>query len=349
MKTISVAMIVKNESAVIERILSCLNFADEIIIADTGSWDDTKLKAEKFGAKVYDFDWIDDFSAARNFAFSKAQKNYIMWLDADDVITVNDAKKIIEWKNSDPLCDVVMAKYVTALSEDGEPLYWFYRERIIKNCRYAKWRGKIHEAITPFGKTEYGDFCVIHKPLSSHTERNLAVFEKLKKDGELDARNEFYYARELLFCKKYYKAALEFKRFLKKNGYFIDKISALTHLSDICAIKNDDYNAKKYLTETFTLSLPRAEQCCKLADIFFKENKLTEAEFWYERATFCKEKDGFICRDYFDLIPLTKLCVCRYKQGDIAGSFYWHEKAKKIRPFHPTVKYNEQFFDSLKK
>ncbi len=39
---------------------------------------------------VYDFEWIDDFSAARNFSFSKASKDYIMWLDADDIILEDD-------------------------------------------------------------------------------------------------------------------------------------------------------------------------------------------------------------------------------------------------------------------
>lgn len=87
MITISLCMIVKNEEDVLERCLrSAEGVADEIIIADTGSTDQTKEIARRCGAKVYDFVWKDDFAAARNFAFSKATCDYLFWLDADDVV-----------------------------------------------------------------------------------------------------------------------------------------------------------------------------------------------------------------------------------------------------------------------
>ena len=77
MAGLSVSMIVKNESEnLAEALASFAPFADEIIVVDTGSSDNTKEIAAQFTSKVYDFDWIDDFSAARNFAMSKAAKSY---------------------------------------------------------------------------------------------------------------------------------------------------------------------------------------------------------------------------------------------------------------------------------
>ncbi len=91
MSSISLCMIVKNESQVIERCLKCVSdLVDEIVIVDTGSTDDTMSIARKFTDSIYEFPWIDDFSAARNFSFSKATKEYIMWLDADDIILDED-------------------------------------------------------------------------------------------------------------------------------------------------------------------------------------------------------------------------------------------------------------------
>ena len=91
MITISLCMIVKNEEDVLARCLDCaINFADEIIIVDTGSTDRTKEIAALYTEQVYDFEWIDDFAAARNFAFSKATMEYCMWLDADDIIRFED-------------------------------------------------------------------------------------------------------------------------------------------------------------------------------------------------------------------------------------------------------------------
>ena len=71
MITISLCMIVKNEEKVLARCLdSIADLMDEIIIVDTGSSDNTKEIAKKYTDKIYDFAWIDDFSAARNYSFS---------------------------------------------------------------------------------------------------------------------------------------------------------------------------------------------------------------------------------------------------------------------------------------
>lgn len=72
MVTISLCMIVKDEEAVLKRCLeSAKEIADEMIVVDTGSRDQTREIAEKEGARVYQFPWIDDFAAARNFPFPK--------------------------------------------------------------------------------------------------------------------------------------------------------------------------------------------------------------------------------------------------------------------------------------
>ena len=85
MKTISLCMIVKDEEAVLDKCLKSVHdLVDEIIIVDTGSTDKTKEIAKKYTDKIYDFKWVDDFAKARNYSFSKATKDYIFWLDADD-------------------------------------------------------------------------------------------------------------------------------------------------------------------------------------------------------------------------------------------------------------------------
>jgi glycosyltransferase involved in cell wall biosynthesis len=98
-------MIVKDEQDVLEIALSSVKgFADEIIIVDTGSNDNTKKIARKFTNKIYDFKWIDDFSAARNFSLSKATGNWILVLDADEVIDPENLKK----SSFDPNMDAIL-------------------------------------------------------------------------------------------------------------------------------------------------------------------------------------------------------------------------------------------------
>ena len=100
---ISTVLIVKNEATDLEKCLSCVApFSDEIVIVDTGSTDGSKDIAKKFNASIFDFDWCDDFSKARNFAISKAQENIIFSIDADERVDLKDHSKFFELKKDTP-------------------------------------------------------------------------------------------------------------------------------------------------------------------------------------------------------------------------------------------------------
>ena len=130
-------MILKDESQVLSRALDCVkSFADEIIIVDTGSSDNTKEIAAQYTKKIYDFVWCDDFSKARNFSFEKATGDYLMWLDADDVIPETEQQKILNLKNKISATyspDIIMCQYVNSVNAQGKPEFYYYRERFIKN------------------------------------------------------------------------------------------------------------------------------------------------------------------------------------------------------------------------
>ena len=101
MITVSLCMIVKNEEQILQRCLDSLaGLMDEIIIVDTGSTDATKEIAAKYTDKVYDFVWIDDFSAARNFAFSKAGMEYIYSADADEMLDEKNRAAFLQLKQT---------------------------------------------------------------------------------------------------------------------------------------------------------------------------------------------------------------------------------------------------------
>lgn len=91
MERVSLCMIVRNEERCIKRCLeSAAPFVDEIIIVDTGSTDNTKKICYEYGAELYDFNWEDDFSKARNFAVEKTFGPWILWMDADEELCVSD-------------------------------------------------------------------------------------------------------------------------------------------------------------------------------------------------------------------------------------------------------------------
>lgn len=121
MITINLCMIVKNEADVLERCLSSVkNIVDEINIIDTGSTDQTKEIAAPYTDRIFDFEWIDDFSEARNFSFKQVTKNYILWLDADDILLEKDQIKLIKLKKeANPSFDAMSMDYHLSFDEDG--------------------------------------------------------------------------------------------------------------------------------------------------------------------------------------------------------------------------------------
>ena len=85
--TVSLCLIARDEEATIGMaIKSILALVDEVIVADTGSTDNTRIIAEGYGAKVIDVPWEDDFSAARNAALDQATCDWILVLDADEFL-----------------------------------------------------------------------------------------------------------------------------------------------------------------------------------------------------------------------------------------------------------------------
>lgn len=101
---LTLCMIVKNEEATLSRTLdSVKGVVDEMVVLDTGSRDRTREIAREFGARVYDFEWCDDFAAARNECLKHAQGDWILVLDADEVLVPEIVPQIKQAIGSDGL------------------------------------------------------------------------------------------------------------------------------------------------------------------------------------------------------------------------------------------------------
>ncbi len=148
--TISVCMIVKNEERVLARCLDSLKgLYEELIIVDTGSTDRTKEIAARYTDKIYDFEWINDFSAARNYAFSLATMDYIYTADADEVLDSDNYEQFrILKENLLPEIEIVQMKYGNQLKFGT--VYNFdeeYRPKLFKRHREFVWIEPIHEHV----------------------------------------------------------------------------------------------------------------------------------------------------------------------------------------------------------
>lgn len=352
---LSLCMIVKNEEDVLERCLkSAKPFADEIIIVDTGSTDKTKNIAKKYTSKIYDFKWIDDFSAARNYSFSKASGDYIMWLDADDIITTENVKKIMQLKeSSDSSVDIYMFKYNVAFDKNNNPTYTYYRERIIRNSPKYRWESPIHEVISLRGNIKYTDIEVEHRKLKQNPPgRNLKIFNKMISDGVvLDARQQFYYGRELFYNQDDIGAINTLEDFLKRSdGWYENKIDACKLLGELYSRNSDTSSALLALFKSFSYTEPRSNICCDIGKIFFDKKEYKNAIFWYELASTRPQNlttNAFIEPDTYNYIPYMQLCVIYYRLGDLVKANMYNELAGKIKPNDPNYLYNKKLFSNL--
>lgn len=143
--SLSLAMIVKNEENVLGNLLSEVeNAVDEIVVVDTGSTDKTIEVAKKYGAIVHSFPWCDDFSAARNESIKYCTKDYIIWLDADDMISAQEISKLKSMIKERPN----KAYFVTLVDRRPDKVYQSLQLRIFPNNKDLQFSGRVHEQIS---------------------------------------------------------------------------------------------------------------------------------------------------------------------------------------------------------
>lgn len=185
---VSVCMIAKNGEQYIEECLRKLSrYSMEIVVVDTGSTDSTKEIAARFTDKLFDYAWCDDFSAARNFAVSKASNNWILILDCDEYVQEIDVAKLRTCMQKYPKNVGVVEIRNVYMAGEGD----IQRERIqieevprFYNRNYYEYRFRIHEQIVPKKSDNYDDMTLetFHLPvIVKHYGYDIPRQEMIKK------------------------------------------------------------------------------------------------------------------------------------------------------------------------
>jgi len=148
MGTLTLSMIVKNEEKYLKDCLeSVKGVVDEIVIVDTGSTDRTIEIAKEYKAKIYHFDWINDFSAARNYALQYSSGEWILYLDADERLDPNSIREVKRL-----ISGVAKIGYyctVKSIDSENDSEHAIRYVRLFKNSKEIKFTGKVHEQIVP--------------------------------------------------------------------------------------------------------------------------------------------------------------------------------------------------------
>lgn len=154
MNNISICIITKNER---DNLITCLeriaNLDMEIVVIDTGSSDDSKEIALRYTNHVYDFVWCDDFSAARNFAISKATRDYILMVDTDEFIDEIDIAELNKLIQDNPTGIGLLLRKNLFENNATEMTSTIRISRLFPKALYH-YEGRIHEQVVPINPLE---------------------------------------------------------------------------------------------------------------------------------------------------------------------------------------------------
>jgi glycosyltransferase involved in cell wall biosynthesis len=353
---ISLCMIVRNEEKTLERCLSTVgDIVDEIVILDTGSTDSTKEVAQKFTEHVIDYQWIDDFAAARNFAFSHASMDYIMWLDADDILLPEDRQKLLILKqNLDSNIDAVSMAYNCDFDEKGNVTLIVRRLRLVKREKNFQWYGVVHEDLTVNENLLDTDIAVTHKKITKATDRNLKIYENRLSQGKvLSAQDIFHFARELHQHQIYDRAILFYLKFLGEDANSSEnKIFVCNKLADCYHQLGDTEKELTYTFKSFEYDPPRPEACCRLGYHFLNKNEFVKAVYWYKQAIevpFSENSWAIVNLPSRTWLPHMQLGLCYFRLGRYDLSYQHNKIALSYQSGDKSIINNLMLLDELLK
>jgi len=320
--TISLCMIVKNEERYLEACLeSASRHVDEIIIVDTGSTDSTVEIAKRFNAKIYDFEWIGDFAAARNCSIENATGDYILIMDADERVD-EQADLQQELREKLDVYEVVIKNYMQGqiiLAGNHVNL------RLFKNHCGFRFEGAIHEQLVNHQMTTRPsrgrvDFVLHHlgylKVVSKSKNKRQRNLDILKKAIEKEPTGFNYYNLGMEYrAEQQWEEA--FHMFVKafKEGQHLVIADAIVYEIGQCARNLGWYTDGIEILKVALPSFPHfTDLFFQLASLYVEHGYIKDAEMLFKKClemgdskqgTFTLEGHG----SYFAHLKLAEICL----------------------------------------
>jgi len=355
---ISLAMIIKptdDEAELLDRCLSTVaDHVDEICITITGENEKAEEVCEKYDAKVSHFEWQDDFAAARNYSFEQCSGDYILWLDADDVVKEAENIPTAVDKMKEEGADVGVCDYLYDFDEEDYCTVKHRKGRIIKNDGCIKWAGEIHESLQEQRTIDafyIRGVEILHRSPNERRdaakERNIRISQKALEDDPDDPRNYWNLAKSYFTNNDFRDALNAYQNFVKLTGSEAEKYLALHRMAE-CALSLDDEDPTEYELKAMKLKPSFPDTYLGLGEIYAREGEWEKAkEFLVMGLGKDVPKDEYIVwnpRDY-DYSPLMLLAECYFRLNKLKEAKKVLEQCLKIYPGKEAI---EERIDVLK-
>jgi tetratricopeptide (TPR) repeat protein len=282
--------------------------------------------------------------------------DYILWLDADDVLLPENIHKLNQLKKCmSPKIDAVSMVYHCDFDDQGNITLKVRRTRLVKRTNNYQWEGAVHEDLVIKGANFYdSDIAVTHKKNygSSDPNRNLKIYENLVIQGKkFTARDMLHYAMELHQHKVYQKAIEFYLKFMDMKEISIeDRIYGCSKLADCYYYLGDREKEREFIFKSMEYDTPRPEFCCRLGYYFIEKNQFPQAAFWYKIAIEAPEPSNLwaiqnnISRTW---LPHMQLALCYYQMGEYELSSHHNNIALSYRPDDQTIINNVKLVEEI--
>ena len=169
----------------------------------------------------------------------------------------------------------------------------------------------------------------------------------------MDAREQFYYGRELFYHGRYREAANVFEIFLEEPAAWLEnKLEAVRLLSYSLQAAGKKEKALDMLLQGLRLAPPTGEHCCDLGGYFYEKEEWENAVFWYENALRAEkrtEKGAFVQEECYGYLPCIQLCVCYDRLGEEKRAKMYNEIEGVLHPDSEAVRKNRAYFAEKEK
>lgn len=328
--TISLFMIVKNEE---DNIVACLDsvrdFCDEMIVLDTGSTDNTVIKAIEAGAEVHRSEQFDQnttleefhFAEARNEAMSYASGDWLFWMDADDTFEG----------------EIQLSPYYDAYNlaindkDAGHTHCRFFRRGWCKS-----FSGKVHEApnVRQCRIAKMDSALIRHKNQfkPGRAERNLALLETEYKKDPNNKRTIFYLANAYYDMKKLKEAISKYRKYIKTGGNWHDELVIAYFQLANCYFLLKHY--KEAIRQSFlglTVDDRWAEFYCRIGESYYhlKDFKKAIPYFLLAKDLDIPKTNMWVRKEFYGPVPNVYLSLCYEGLGDLEKAIFYADSERK--------------------
>lgn len=352
---ISACVIAKNEEQNIGICLESLqSIVDEIIVIDTGSVDQTIAVAKAFHAKVYHYEWQEDFAATKNFALEKVSGDWIIFLDADEYFapeTIGNVRNVINKHANE--CDAYLLKMINIDVDNGNKyLDDFFAMRIFKNSKILCFFGKVHEELRfidgkrkALYQVDEKEIVLYHtgyskKRMKLKCQRNLKILLAELKENPQDI-NLYRYLADVYHGLEDYEHAVKYAKMDIETGK-----KEISYASRSYRVINNSLvkmNAPKIEIEHYLIK--SIEAFPNLPDFYAEYALLKYNSQEYDEAFLLLTKAMKLQQNYHDMetslfalkMPITYLIfgLLHQRKNDFSQAIAYYQKTLEIDKYYP--------------